>query len=94
MLSIMDAMTKAAVIHGKVNPKDPENIDRFWRKTVLTLSQKKRQAIFDEVFSASTGLDATLANDAHAQRDVNALLKLARAGAATRKSKRRAAASM
>lgn len=91
MLSIMDAMTKAAVTHGKVNPKDPEQVDRFWRKTVLTLSPKKRQAIFDEVFSASTGLDATLAKEA--PQDVNALLKLARMGAG-RKSRRRASASM
>ena len=94
MLSIMDAMRNAAVTHGKINPKDPEQLDRFWRKTVLTLSQKKRQAIFDEVFSTSTGLDATLASEAHAKQDVNALLKLARGSATGRKSRRRTAATM
>jgi len=88
----MEAMAHAAVTYGKANPKDPQQIDHFWRKTVLTLSLKKRQAIFDEVFSMTTGLDATLATQAHAQQDVNALLKLARGSA--RKSRRRATATM
>lgn len=90
MSTVMDAMRKAAVTYGKANPKDPQQIDHFWRKTVLTLSPKKRQAIFDEVFSMSTGLDARLANEAH---DVNAMLKLARASAG-QKSRRRATATM
>ena len=93
MSTIMEAMTQAAVTYGKANPKDRQQIDHFWRKTVLTLSPKKRQAIFDEVFSMSTGLDATLANQAHAHQDVNAMLKLARASAG-RKSRRRATANM
>lgn len=90
MSTVMDAMRKAAVTYGKANPKDPQQIDHFCRKTVLTLSPKKRQAIFDEVFSMSTGLDARLANEAH---DVNAMLKLARASAG-QKSRRRATATM
>lgn len=55
---------------------------------------KLAHVVFYEVFSASTGLDATLGNDAHTQRNVNAPLKLTRAVGARRKSKRRVAATM
>jgi len=53
---------------------------------------KLTHAVFDKVFSASTGLDATLRNDAYAQRKVNAPLKLTRAVGAGRTSKRRVVA--
>jgi len=55
---------------------------------------KLTHVVFYEIFSASTGLDATLGNDAHAQRKVNAPLKLTRAVGAGRKSKLRVAATM
>lgn len=94
MSTVMNALTKAAVTYGKVNPKHPEEVDRFYRKTILTLSPKKRQAIFNEVFSATTGLDATLTADRDEQRNVNSLLKLTRAVTASRKAKKRAAAAL
>lgn len=93
MSTVMNALTKVAVTHGKVNPKDPGEIDRFYRKTILTLSPKKRQAIFNEVFSTTTGIDATLMGGRATPRDVNALLKLTRTVPAAKKPKRRTAAA-
>ncbi len=54
------AFLKAAATHGKVNPKDLAAVDDFYQKTIFTLSPKKRQAIFNDIFTDTTGLDATL----------------------------------
>lgn len=61
MSSLMDAYAKIAATYGKVNPKDPQAVQKFFEITLPKYSPKKQQQVVDELFTKTTGIDGSLA---------------------------------
>lgn len=61
MSSLMNAYAKIAATYGKVNPKDPQAVQKFFEVTLPTYSPKKQQQVVDDLFTKTTGIDGSLA---------------------------------
>jgi hypothetical protein len=61
MSSLMNAYAKIAATYGKVNPKDPQAVQKFFEVTLPKYSPKKQQQVVDDLFTKTTGIDGSLA---------------------------------
>ncbi|NOS81691.1 MAG: hypothetical protein HOP32_08945 [Nitrospira sp.] len=60
MSSLMNAYAEIAATYGKVNPKDPQAVQRFFEITLPKYSPKKQQQVVDDLFTKTTGIDGSL----------------------------------